>query len=213
MKQPELLYTKIKFVVYILIVVLFLISGFNIQKKNTGGISIKKIIREQLKIYPSMQIEDVYKLLYQSALGSEHAVKDTSAARKWMENEIANLSFARSDSLVENISPDGRIVRVNLRPYLKKNYDPKVLLATFIKTAEEFKGSKDTLENYLDATVEMAEKGELKLNVNEMKKYFEKMKRDNYPAVHHSKKYASLYSPAYRVVDIKYIPFLKDDHH
>ena len=136
-------------------------------------------------------------------------MKDTASARKWMENEIANLNWNHEDALTDTISPGGKIIRVNLRPYLKAGYDPDKLLAAFVETANGYKGSTDTLKSYLNLALKMIDNGELNLSKTEAHNFFDEMKKKGYPAVHHSKKYEELYFPAYRVVAEQYISFLK----
>lgn len=185
----------------------FTASVIKLQKVD-NTISIRNLLLKEITKYPDMEIQDIYKFLHQAAMGSEHAVKDTSAVRKWMENEIANLDWNHSEELIDTLSPDGRIVRVNLRPYLKAGHDPEKLLNAFVKTANEFKGDKSILENYIAVVLEMIDKGEIDFSNEEAKKFFIEQKQKGYSAVHHSKKYAELYSPAYRVVAKKYISFL-----
>ena len=195
---------------FISAVFIMLIIGISIRaQKKRYAAPMEHLIKKQVEIYPELEVQDLYKLLHQAAMGSEHAVKDTSSARNWMENEISNLDWNHEDALVDTISPGGKIVRVNLRPYLKAGYDPGKLLAAFIETANVYRGSTDTLQSYLTLALKMIDSGELKLSKEEAQNFFYEMKQKGYPAVHHSKKYEELYSPAYRVVAEKYISFLK----
>ncbi len=176
----------------------------SLQKLNCQNldeaISLKKIIKNEIKKYPEMEIQDVYKLLHQSAMGSEHAVKDTAAVRKWMEKEISGLSWNHKEEMIDTISPGGKIVRINLRPYIKAGMNTEKLLNAFVKTANKFKGSKEVLERNLKCFLEMIEEGEVDFPKQEAENYFNELKEKDYPAVHHSKKYGEKYSPAYRVV-------------
>lgn len=125
----------------ILVSVLFLIvlPSSNSFAQEKSKYSIKKLLLEEIERHPNSGAEDVYKFIHQAAFGSEHAVKDTVAVRKWMENEIASLDYSITDQLVDHLSPDGKLVRINLRPFLKKGYDPKILSDAFIKTANNYK--------------------------------------------------------------------------
>ena len=42
---------------------------------------ISQLLTAHLQRYPRMQLEDIYKLLHQAALGPEHAVQDAAIAR------------------------------------------------------------------------------------------------------------------------------------
>lgn len=171
--------------------------------------SMRTVLLTELKKHPHLQPDDIYKFIHLASFGSEHAVKDTAAARRWMENEIANLDYSIEDELIDTLSADGRIVRVNLRPYLKAGYDPELLLEAFVKTANNFKGSIETFKLYWNEAVKLAEEGSFICSIDDMEKLFVEMSARGFPAVHHSTEYAEEYKPAYRVVDINYLCFLK----
>jgi hypothetical protein len=152
-----------------------------------------------------MEICDIYKFIHQAALGSEHAVKDTVYVRKWMKEEIAGLDSAICDNMFDRLSPDGMLVRVNLRSYLKSGKSADLLLNSFIKTANEYKGSINKLRIYWKEVVKLAAEKKINFAPWELKKYFRKMENQNFPAVHHSKKYEKLYKPAYRVIWKEYL--------
>ncbi len=200
---------------FISLAVVFFLLHVPISKLNCQNLddttAFKKIIENEIKKYPEMEIQDVYKLLHQSAMGSEHAVKDTAAVRKWMENEIAGLNWNHHEKMIDTISPGGEIVRVNLRPYIKAGLNTKNLLNAFVETANKYKGSKEILERNLNCFLEMIEAGGIDFSKQEAEKYFNAMKEKGYPAVHHSKIYGEKYSPAYRVIAGELLPQLKKD--
>lgn len=176
------------------------------QSINTSAVKkeerdIQNILKEHLRRYPKIQIEDVYKLLHQAALGSEHAVSNEADAFNWMQNEVAKLSSVEiKEPLIDPIAPDGKIVRVHLRPYIERKGDLKFLNKAFVQTANTFQGSKETLKRYLAYAVSIVEKEFSPFDAQEMKKFFAEKAAANYPAVHHSKVFTENYSPAYRVV-------------
>ena len=130
------------------------------------------------------------------------------AVRKWMENEIANLDSSNHDELIDHLSPDGKLVRINLRPFLKKGYDPNLLLDAFIKTANNYKGSTKNFKSFWKAAKELAKTKKYSFTAEEMNSFYEEQSKKGFPAVHHSAKYEEEYKPAYRVVDLQYLPFL-----
>jgi len=201
---------KIIFFIVVIFSLLFSTEKINCQKTNEID-PIKGIIKKEIIKYPEMEIQDVYKLLHQSAMGSEHAVKDTAAVRKWMEKEISGLSWNHKEEMIDTISPGGKIVRINLRPYIKAGMNTEKLLNAFVKTANKFKGSKEVLERNLKCFLEMIEEGEVDFPKQEAENYFNELKEKGYPAVHHSKAYGEKYSPAYRVVAGELISQLKND--
>ncbi|HEU0296486.1 MAG TPA: hypothetical protein VFR47_27365 [Anaerolineales bacterium] len=157
--------------------------------------TIEAVLRSHLVRYPSMQIQDMYKLIHQAALGSEHAIASADGARQWLQRELTQMGSGPEESLIDPISPDGQIVRVHLRPFVAQGGDPEALLNAFIRTANEFHGSQQVLNAYWKAAVELQQ-----FPSPEMNEFIESMRLKKYPAVHHSADYESLYRPAYRVM-------------
>ncbi|MCX6033484.1 MAG: hypothetical protein NTV38_00685 [Chloroflexi bacterium] len=158
------------------------------------------MIKVHLLRYPQMQVQDLYKLLHQAALGSEHAVRDEQAARDWLERELAEMGEGPDDPLMDPLSPDGQILRVHLRPYLWAGKNPETLLQAFIRTANEWHGSLDKLKAYGATAARLAQAGTGSIRREEIEAFFTKMEEQDFPAVHHSEVYGRLYRPAYRVV-------------
>ena len=97
---------------------------------NFNRFSMKRfqlIILSQLSRYPLSQIEDLYKLTYQAALGSEHAVEDHKAARVRMFRELEEMVNISTDPLFDEISPDGQIVRIHLKPFIDSEGEPQIV--------------------------------------------------------------------------------------
>ena len=159
------------------------------------GEVIEKVIRDHFTRYPNMQIQDLYKLLHQAALGSEHAVSDRGAVERWMTRELAEMGEGNTEPMVDPISPDGDIARVHLRPYVSAGHDPQLLLDAFIHTADDYHGETQFLENYWQDAIKLGA-----FSVEEMNGFFQDVKAKNFPAVHHSAEYERRYRPAYRVI-------------
>jgi len=143
------------------------------------------------KAHPAAESQDFYKLAHQGVLGSEHAVGTGDAARAWMRQELASLKPAPkgvTEPLIEPLPPNGRYVRVHLRPYLARGLSPDSLVNAFIATANE--GHQDTAPLVCAlASLSGAERA-----------VFEAQRRNGFGAVHHSSTYERAYAPAYRVV-------------
>jgi hypothetical protein len=167
--------------------------------------TLYRILTSHFARTPSMQLQDFYKLLHQAALGSEHAVRDEQAARDWFMRELADMGTGPDDPLLEPISPDGQVLRIHLRPYLRTGKDPATLLQAFIRTANEWHGSTEKLKEYAAAAASMTLPNMGKFSPEEIKAYFAKMETQGFPAVHHSEVYERLYRPAYRVVARQYL--------
>jgi hypothetical protein len=199
-----MIYNSFGFQIFLLVLI-HLTSNYP-QEKNK--FSHKELLLNEINRHPNSMVEDIYKFIHQASFGSEHAVKDTLSVRKWMENEIANLEYLVSDEIFDQLSADGKLVRVNLRPYLKKGFDPDLLLDAFIKTANNFRGNVEDFNLFWRAADELAKTKKFKFTPKELNTFFEEKSKNGFPAIHHSNKYEADYMPAYRVIDLQYIPFL-----
>jgi hypothetical protein len=171
-----------------------------------GESTYRSILSSQILRYPRMQVQDLYKLFHQGAMGSEHAVRDFEGVRSWLERELEDLQEGPDEPLIDPISHHGEIVRVNLRPYIDSGRDPSVLLQAFIKTANEFHGDHENIRRYWAYAGQMASEGELAFEPSSMEVFFSRMEKEHFPAVHHSMVYEEAYHPAYRVVALAYLP-------
>lgn len=165
---------------------------------------IEKVLQDHLSRYPALQIQDLYKLLHQAALGSEHAVSDRGSVERWLSHELAEMGEGIPEPLTDPISHDGDLVRVHLRSYMAARHDPMLLLDAFIRTANEYHGDPQFLEQYWQEAVAISS-----FPASEMDDFFQGLKDKSFPAVHHSAEYERLYRPAYRVVSLVFCPELR----
>lgn len=150
--------------------------------------------------YPDWKEQDLYKLIYQAAMGNEHAISDEAGVRRWMERELLEMGNGPDESLIDPISPGGTIVRVHLRQMVKAHLDPELCLQAFLNTPKVFQGSKELLANYMACALELAREGVFPFSESELEVFLEQMNTLDLPAVHHSPEYEQVYRPAYRVV-------------
>jgi hypothetical protein len=162
--------------------------------------NLHQILTNHLSRYPGMEAQDIYKLLLQAALGSEHAVRNEESAREWLERELASMGNEPDEPLFDPISPGGEIGRVHLRPYLAAGKDTETLLRAFVRTANEWRGSKETLKEYGAAAARLADVEKWTVRPEEIESFFTRMESQDFPAAHHSEIYGRLYRPAYRVI-------------
>jgi hypothetical protein len=158
------------------------------------------LILEHFKRRPKMTPSDVYKLLFQGVFGVGHILGEGIWER--LEEEIASIQIDtfHSEPLFERVSVDGSMIRVNLRPYVKKRLPLKVIYNAMKLTVKEthdptffYKGweifKRLVHSGLIDTEVEELEILDQELNY-----------RDPLPH-HHSQIYRENYYPAYRVVD------------
>ncbi len=162
-----------------------------------------------------MWIQDYYKLAYQAAMGNEHLMTDSAMVYDYLLKELESLGpldirASADEPLLEEISPDSEVVRLNLRPFKARHGDQGALFQAMMQTARTFPKSPERLAQYLrDLESLTAPRGPIPYGTSTMKSYFRELRDKGYPAVHHSSQYMEKYSPAYRVILKKYVPRLK----
>jgi hypothetical protein len=170
--------------------------------------TLQQILAGQLIHTPLMQPQDVYKLLFQAALGSEHAIEDEKSVRIWLAREISGMGEGPEDPVLDPISPGGQILRVHLRPYIQAGKDAETLLKAFVQTAREWHGSIEILNEYGVQAANFLHTQVLSFLPQDFEDYFASMEDQGFPAVHHSTEYVRLYRPAYRVVAARLLEVL-----
>lgn len=172
--------------------------------------SMIEILLEHNARYPAWQVDDLYKLLHQASFGSEHAVTDEARAQLRLEEELAELKAGGGpEALCEPIAPEGRMLRVHLRPYAARGLAAELLLRAFVRTARERYvrgGEAARLEEGWEEALRLAEEGRLPFDAGALRAWGAEMRGSGYPAVHHSEVYVRAYQPAYRVVAAEFLP-------
>ena len=190
------------------LVVLFALLSVSCARQEDG---FKSVVLEQCARYPRMQMQDLYKLAFQGALGNEHLMTDTALVRDYLREELEGLGPPRGEPLFEEITPGGTLVRVNLRPFKDGGGDPERLLDAMFQTASAFEPSEERLESYLLSIRQLARDELIPITLGEFLPYVEHMRTSGFPAVHHSASYEKEYHPAYRVVLRALLPDVSTD--
>ena len=158
--------------------------------------------------YPDLQVEDVYKLLHQSVAGPAHAIEDPDMARQWLDREWDGLGGPfEEEEMFEPLSSDGRLVRVNLRPWRAAGRSPELVLSAFVRTAGTLPPDSARIRVELDAVSACSDRiaSGIRVSATEVQSFFSDRARDGYPAIHHSGRYTQTYQPVYRVVFRSYL--------
>lgn len=152
---------------------------------------------------PAMRIEDAYKWLFHATLGGEHAVRDDSGPRAWMDREWSGLGAPTpGEPLVVALTPDRRLLRVHLRPYRALGGDRDMLLALFVRSAERFRGDRREFRATWEALGHrLARRPWRHLTASAWRRLDRRIRPGGYPAIDHSTAYLRRYDPAYRVID------------
>lgn len=156
----------------------------------------------QWQATPELRIEDAYKWLFHATLGGEHAVQDENGPRTWLDREWPTVGKPiKGETEIEPLTPDGKLVRINLRPFKERGGDREMLLWAFVLSAERFKSGKREFVREWDALGARLKASKWKnLTAQEWSRLDKAMRNENFPAIDHSADYERLYKPAYRVV-------------
>ncbi|HVN49309.1 MAG TPA: hypothetical protein VMU30_10885 [Bacteroidota bacterium] len=164
------------------------------------GQSITQNILEETHRHPKLTIQDIYKFAYQAAMGNEHLMTDTVTVRSYLQEEWNEIDSSYNEPLVEYLSSDSSIARINLRPYKQRGGSMEQLVAAMLQTAKSIRPSFSLLKKFLADIVALADQFLIPFKAEEVRNYFQEMEAKHYPAVHHSNEYETLYHPAYRVI-------------
>lgn len=146
-----------------------------------------------------MRAVDVYKLLYQGVFGVRHLLSED--ARRRLQSEARNLRLEEQpeEPLIEEASADGSMVRVNLRPYLRRGLP----LSRLFSAMEASVPSKGGVEEFLEAWgmfKRLVSSGRLVFDDEEIRELDRDLELGGCQPRHHSEAYRRAYAPAYRVV-------------
>lgn len=170
--------------------------------------SILPVLKQHLQRYPDMEAEDIYKLVHQAAMGNGHLFTDTAGAKLYLLNELDEVEADTTEPLIEPLSPDGRIVRMNLRPFKARGGDADQLFDAMIRSANTFEQRPDDLERWWTEILDEAEYGTIPSDRTSLQALFDRVKAEGFPARHHSETYEVAYQPAYRVLLKEFVPAL-----
>lgn len=180
---------------------LFVVSTLQAQTESLPYWSVKRLVEHHLDRYPEMGVEDVYKMLYQANFGVEHLLADTAAVRTFLLAELAELNETiANEALVERISCDGLIVRVNLRPFKQAGMDAELLVRAMFATAATTRPDTLMFRRQWNEFEGLVRYGFLRFNVPDVEAFSGRIASNIIVPIHHSQAYERAYHPAYRIV-------------
>ena len=165
------------------------------------------LLREHLKQYPEMQLQDGIKLLYQNEFGGGHLIPDPAVSLRRLQAECAGLTGSSRDVRVEPIG-NGRC-RLYLEGLAQSGVPLERVNRMFVASAGERSGSVERFEEKCEILRDMCRQDELPWAISEVEAYLSEYKVKGYPPVSHSEQYRQNYAPAYRVMEEKYCRYWK----
>ena len=165
-----------------------------------NSIATRAFLLEHWHSYPKLQIQDLFKALYQSTFGCGHLIADSSAVAEYIRKEAATC-VDLGEPFVEPL--DGDYCRVHLVS-LKHGVSAEMLANFFVLSADESSGNVEELGQMLTALLKMVESEELPFDREQVKREIAMWQKAGFPPLHHSEAFRKAYSPAYRVVLKRY---------
>lgn len=160
---------------------------------------LRNLIVEHVRRRPESEARDIYKLLYQGVFGVGHIISDRAWDVLVEEANRINLGEHLEDPLLEPVSPDGEMVRVNLRQFVNLGGDLRVLYDVMMKSSEH-KGDACLFLGYWSSFKEMVKRCEVEFSMGEIEALDELIRVEGVRPRHHTESYRAAYYPAYRVV-------------
>ncbi len=161
---------------------------------------IDKLIRYHLNQHQDMDVQDVYKLLFQGVFGAEHLLQDIDKARNYLYQEFSAVNTLSLEALLEPVSVGGEIVRLNFRPAKSAGYTWQTVWDVFVASSENAGGNKKEFETIWRDTIVLCRQSEWPFDADKMSEMGNEMAAEDYPPLHHSQAYKNANKPAYRVV-------------
>lgn len=157
-------------------------------------------LNAEYKLHPKMNIQDVYKFLFQSEFGPSHILTNPVAAKEYLLLEAQTKSENKNLPLLEFCSPDKSLLRINLQPFKEKNLSLDTLFICLQETAGVIKGNETHFKETWKQVGELVAEFSIPFTNDSYQDFTKLMQEKNYPAVHHSQDYTTEYHPSYRVV-------------
>lgn len=169
-----------------------------------------ELVNRHQRLRPKLEVQDAYKLLYQSVFGVGHIIRSGGQALECLRRELESIDLRvqPGEELAENISFDGSMVRVNLRPFARRGLEADKLFEAMKLSAERNRGTPQAFRKLWRDFGSLVASGAFGFDINRFKEFDKFVGENKYPVVHHSRIYAQFYIPSYRVVETGAFPEL-----
>ena len=164
---------------------------------------LRKVLIEEYRKYPYMEIDDYIKLIYQHVNGGNHLLVDKVEAKKALYEECLNIEADKDVPLYEDIG--NNIIRINLKRYKYEKLNVELLFTLFSDSAQIFDKNVMEMEHAFDTLRSLARQGRTPFKITELDNYLKKYRSYDYPLVSHSESYKKHYDPHYRIIHKLYL--------
>ena len=165
-------------------------------------VDLEELVGEHVRLHPCLGVEDVYKLLFQGVMGVGHILGDKDRAWRELKEEFERVDASEfpEEPLLESVSVDGEVVRVNLRPFKRLGLSLEGLFRTMVRSAERIRVDKMGFVRVWNTFVGLVREGQLGFDFERLLDFDRVVRAGGHPLIHHSRAYVEANKPAYRIV-------------
>ena len=167
-------------------------------------VTARELLLTHSRAYPLLSCRDVLKWIHQSVLGCGHMVASPDAALAHIRAEVATLA-PDAPALIEPLGSNWSRVHLG---YARNGLAPDTLGKLFYLSARQPVDGTRAIEPLLAEATVLAEQGAFPFSAAEWHAAVKDFRANGYPAQHHSEAFRAAYSPAYRVIANRYLPYL-----
>jgi hypothetical protein len=121
-------------------------------------------------------------------------------ARAFLMKEWNAVKADINEPLSDPICPNGKMIRINLRPYKALHGDLETLWIALIESAKITSNNPDFIKTLWGQFKDSCKNQVFHFDPKDLVLFDKKLEKRNYPVMHHSKIYREKYHPAYRVI-------------
>ncbi len=188
---------------------------------NIGNVTIGNLWKSQTELfnmvishlnrYPAMEVQDVYTLIYQGAMGADYYSADAGGFEEQLIKEYEEAKADEKQALWETIRPDGELVRVHITALKARGGQPEALSTLCLWTASIFEGDKQDLKDGWGTFQHVCRDNRLrKFPQKELSEFTEWVEKNKYPSAPHSAVFRNAYDPHYRLVRREFLNILME---
>lgn len=168
------------------------------------SIETRDLLLNHYQKYPNLDIQDIFKYIYQSISGCEHMISSPSDATKRIMDEH-NPYTSSTQPLIEAL--DGEYSRISL-DCLNSGLSAQALGILFFLSAKKESNTKEKIKERLCIARGLIEDGSLPFDLQEFDKAVSLWENTGFDALHHSAAFRESYNPSYRVISNRFVPFI-----
>lgn len=162
--------------------------------------NLHNLLKKEIRNYPQLKLQDVYKLYYQDYFGPGHFLSSRQQALNNLNTELKNYSSpAGNFPALLSIRGYNDFIRLDLGWVLKGYLMSKELADMFYKSTLVQLNQPLNWEEHWQEIIRLVSQENIVVTHQEIKQLQQKAKQQ--VDVHHSESYRQLYKPHYRLID------------